>query len=169
MACSEPVGPRIAFIDYFATHYRKRLYEELARRMDVDFYFFADERERYWNRKIPLVREGDFRRVELRRGAVGADDTAAAAWSWVEKMLQEAQRTSAPSAVSVSMSTAVWMVMCSEPAMRAPASGFAAAVALAHRHQAGHLVLGERDLGAAVVGQAQVGDLEVALGLRVHG
>ena len=61
------VGRRIAFIDYFATHYRRRLYEELARRMDVDFYFFADERERYWNRKIPLVESGAFRRVELRR------------------------------------------------------------------------------------------------------
>ena len=45
---------------------------------------------------------------------------AAAAWSWVEKMLHEAQRTSAPSATSVSISTAVWMVMCSEPEMRAP-------------------------------------------------
>src|SRR5512145_1657396 len=52
---------------------------------------------------------------------------AAAAGSWVEKMLQEAQRTSAPSASSVSMSTAVWMVMCSDPAMRAPFSGWAAA------------------------------------------
>src|SRR5919204_2037364 len=61
------VGRRIAFIDYFATHYRRRLYEELARRMDVDFYFFADERERYWNRKIPLVETGEFRRVELPR------------------------------------------------------------------------------------------------------
>ena len=49
--------------------------------------------------------------------------TAAAAWSWVEKMLQEAQRTSAPSAVSVSMRTAVWIVMCREPAIRAPLSG----------------------------------------------
>ena len=48
---------------------------------------------------------------------------AAAAWSWVEKMLHDAQRTSAPSATSVSMSTAVWMVMCSEPVMRAPVSG----------------------------------------------
>jgi len=48
---------------------------------------------------------------------------AAAAWSCVEKMLQEAQRTSAPSAFSVSISTAVWMVMCSEPEMRAPLSG----------------------------------------------
>jgi glycosyltransferase involved in cell wall biosynthesis len=61
------VGQRIAFIDYFATHYRRGLYEELARRMDVDFYFFADERERYWNRRIPLVDAGEFRRVELRR------------------------------------------------------------------------------------------------------
>src|SRR5271166_3128677 len=38
-------------------------------------------------------------------------------------MLHDAQRTSAPSALSVSMSTAVWMVMCREPAMRAPRSG----------------------------------------------
>ncbi len=52
---------------------------------------------------------------------------AAAAWSCVEKMLQEAQRTSAPSAFSVSISTAVWMVMCSDPVMRAPRRGFAAA------------------------------------------
>ena len=68
MASCEAVPPhRIAFIDYFATHYRRRLYEELARRMEVDFYFFADERERYWNRQIPLVETGEFRRVELGR------------------------------------------------------------------------------------------------------
>ncbi len=48
---------------------------------------------------------------------------AAAAWSCVEKMLHDAQRTSAPRATSVSISTAVWMVMCSEPVMRAPVSG----------------------------------------------
>ena len=54
---------------------------------------------------------------------VGPTATAAAAWSWVEKMLHEAQRTSAPSATRVSMRTAVWIVMCSEPAIRAPASG----------------------------------------------
>ena len=56
-----------------------------------------------------------------------ASAIAAAAWSWVEKMLQDAQRTSAPSAVSVSISTAVCIVMCSEPVMRAPLSGCAAA------------------------------------------
>jgi glycosyltransferase involved in cell wall biosynthesis len=61
------VRRRVAFIDYFATHYRRRLYEELAERMEVDFYFYADQRERYWNRRIPLVDAGDFRRVELRR------------------------------------------------------------------------------------------------------
>src|SRR5215213_6954358 len=50
---------------------------------------------------------------------------AAAAWSCVEKMLQLTHRTSAPSEVRVSMRTAVCTVMCSEPAMRAPASGWA--------------------------------------------
>ncbi len=39
-------------------------------------------------------------------------------------MLHEAQRTSAPSALSVSISTAVWMVMWSEPVMRAPLRGW---------------------------------------------
>src|SRR3990172_233501 len=45
-------------------------------------------------------------------------------------MLHEAQRTSAPSSRSVSMSTAVWMVMWSEPVMRWPLSGFFAAYSL---------------------------------------
>ena len=57
--------------------------------------------------------------------AVPARTMAAAAWSWVEKMLHDTQRTSAPSASSVSMRTPVWIVMCSEPAMRTPASGCA--------------------------------------------
>ena len=57
----------------------------------------------------------------------GPTATAAAAWSWVEKMLQLHQRTSAPSAVRVSISTAVWIVMCSDPVMRAPFSGWASA------------------------------------------
>src|SRR5215831_1449475 len=39
-------------------------------------------------------------------------------------MLHEAQRKSAPSAFSVSIKTAVWIVMCNEPAMRAPRSGW---------------------------------------------
>lgn len=87
--------------------------------------------------------------------------TAAAAWSCVEKMLQDTQRTSAPSSTSVSMSTAVWIVMCSEPMILAPRSFTSGGVLLAHRHQARHLVLGEPDLPAPEVGQRQVGDLVV--------
>ena len=55
-----------------------------------------------------------------------ASAMAAAAWSWVEKMLQEHQRTSAPSAISVSISTAVCTVMWSEPMILAPLSGCSA-------------------------------------------
>ncbi|CAM5684882.1 hypothetical protein SVIOM342S_00878 [Streptomyces violaceorubidus] len=60
----------------------------------------------------------------------GPTAMAAAAWSWVEKMLQEAQRTSAPRATRVSMSTAVCTVMCREPVTRAPASGWVSAYSL---------------------------------------
>mmetsp|Transcript_6152 Transcript_6152/g.15754 ORF Transcript_6152/g.15754 Transcript_6152/m.15754 type:complete len:205 (+) Transcript_6152:721-1335(+) len=48
---------------------------------------------------------------------------AAAASSWVEKMLHDDQVTSAPRAVRVSMSTAVCVVMWRQPAIRAPLSG----------------------------------------------
>ena len=54
---------------------------------------------------------------------VGPTTVAAAAWSWVEKMLHEAQRTSAPNATSVSTNTAVCTVMWIEPVIRAPVSG----------------------------------------------
>src|SRR5579863_657764 len=52
---------------------------------------------------------------------------AAAAWSCVEKILQLAQRTVAPRSTSVSISTAVWMVMCREPVTRTPSSGLSGA------------------------------------------
>ena len=83
---------------------------------------------------------------------------AAAAWSCVEKMLQEAQRTSAPSAFSVSISTAVWIVMCSEPVMRAPFSGLSVAEFLAAGHQARHFGFGDVDFLAAPVGKRDIGD-----------
>ena len=51
---------------------------------------------------------------------------AAAASSWVEKMLHEDQVTSAPRATRVSMRTAVCVVMWRQPAIRAPLSGAAA-------------------------------------------
>ncbi len=49
--------------------------------------------------------------------------TAAAAWSWVEKTLHDAQRTWAPSSTRVSIRTAVCTVMCSDPVTRAPSRG----------------------------------------------
>jgi hypothetical protein len=70
-------------------------------------------------------------------------------------MLQLTQRTSAPSAFSVSISTAVCTVMCSEPMIFAPASGCLPAYRARRRHQAGHLVLGEADLVAAELGEAR--------------
>jgi len=48
---------------------------------------------------------------------------AAAAWSWVEKILQLDRCTSAPKTTSVSISTAVWIVMWRHPAILAPAKG----------------------------------------------
>ena len=54
----------------------------------------------------------------------GPTAIAAAAWSWVEKMLHDTQRTSAPNCTSVSMSTPVWIVMCKLPMILAPARGF---------------------------------------------
>merc|ERR1719201_1047549 len=56
---------------------------------------------------------------------VPARTSAAAAWSWVEKMLHEHQRMSPPRTSSVSASTPVWMVMCSEPMILTPLSGCA--------------------------------------------
>merc|ERR1719389_177258 len=55
--------------------------------------------------------------------AVPAFAIAAAAWSCVLKMLHDAHRTFAPSAVSVSMSTPVWIVMWSDPEMFIPLKG----------------------------------------------
>ncbi len=89
---------------------------------------------------------------------VPAAAMAAAAWSCVEKMLHEAQRTVAPSACSVSISTAVWIVMCSEPVMRAPLSGWLLANSSRIGHQAGHLGFGDADFLAAPGGKGQVGD-----------
>mmetsp|Transcript_108615 Transcript_108615/g.302871 ORF Transcript_108615/g.302871 Transcript_108615/m.302871 type:complete len:270 (-) Transcript_108615:3-812(-) len=57
--------------------------------------------------------------------AVPAFAIAAAAWSWVLKMLQDAQRTVAPKACKVSISTPVWIVMWSEPQMLRPLNGWA--------------------------------------------
>jgi hypothetical protein len=55
------------------------------------------------------------------------------------------------------------MVMCSEPTMRAPFSGFSGAVLLAQRHQARHFGFGDIELLAAEIGQLDIGD-DIVLG-----
>jgi glycosyltransferase involved in cell wall biosynthesis len=64
---------RIAFVDYFCPHYRRPLFEEIARRTEADFYFFSDHRDRWWNSRIPVERGGDFRRIELPRMRIGPE------------------------------------------------------------------------------------------------
>ena len=61
------------------------------------------------------------------------------------------------------MSTAVWIVMCSEPVMRAPLSGCAGPYSSRHAIEAGHLDLGQLDLLAAPRREREIGHLEVEL------
>jgi glycosyltransferase involved in cell wall biosynthesis len=60
-------------VDYFCPHYRRPLFEELARRMEMDFYFFSDARDKWWNSRLPTIEDGDFRRVALRRFRVAGE------------------------------------------------------------------------------------------------
>ena len=62
---------RIAFVDYFCPHYRRPLFEEIARRTEADFFFFSDQRDRWWNSRIPVERGGDFRRIDLPKLRLG--------------------------------------------------------------------------------------------------
>jgi hypothetical protein len=107
---------------------------------------------------------------------------AAAAWSWVEKMLHEVQVISAPRDLSVSMRTAVWMAgagsagvifeSSQQPTHVQAASNAGALqrlvcrVLLARHHQTGHLVLGELNLATAKGRETDVGDLVLMGGGR---
>src|SRR5438128_830271 len=57
---------RVAFITTFSSHYRRPLFEELARRWDADFMFFSLGEE--WYRSAEMVHEqGEFRNIQLSR------------------------------------------------------------------------------------------------------
>ena len=60
-------------MDYFCPHYRRLLFEELARRMEMDFYFFSDARDKWWNSRLPTIEDGDFRRIALRRYRIAGE------------------------------------------------------------------------------------------------
>ena len=92
----------------------------------------------------------------------GPTATAAAAWSCVEKMLQLAHRTSAPSSVErLDQHRGL-----DGHVQRARDAGAGQRLRrpelLAQGAQAGHLVLGEVDLAAPERGEREVGDAEVA-------
>ena len=84
-------------------------------------------------------------------------------------MLHDAQRTSAPSATSVSISTAVWIVMCSEPVIRAPRSGCCAPYSRRSAIRPGISCSASVDLLAPELGEREVGDAEVLQKDRRHG
>jgi hypothetical protein len=63
---------RVAFIDHFPTALSQKALRGAFRRMEVDSYVFAEQREPNWNRRIPLLQEADFRRVELPRSRSAA-------------------------------------------------------------------------------------------------
>ena len=65
--------------------------------------------------------------------------------------------------MSVSISTAVWIVMWIEPVMRAPFERLGVAVLGPQRHQPGHLLFGQHDLLAAEFGEGEVGDAEIGV------
>ena len=97
----------------------------------------------------------------------GPTTTAAAAWSWVEKMLQRA-----PAHLGAERGEGLdehggldGHVQRAGDA--GPGQRLGVGVLGAQGHEAGHLVLGELDLLAAEVGQGEVGDLEVVEGRRV--
>ena len=82
----------------------------------------------------------------------------AAAWSCVENTLHDAQRTSAPSAFSVSISTAVWMVMCRLPVIRAPAERLLLTILGAQGHQPRHLGFRDIQFLAAIAREGDILD-----------
>ena len=57
---------RVAFITNLCPHYRRPLFELLAQRFDIDFYFHSVGDERYWSRQLQAT-SGSFTQVELRR------------------------------------------------------------------------------------------------------
>ena len=86
--------------------------------------------------------------------------TAAAAWSWVEKMLHETQRTSAPSSRQ-RLDEHRRLDGHVQAAHDARAGErLARAVLGAQGHQPGHLLLGEADFLAAELGLAEIPHLE---------
>jgi glycosyltransferase involved in cell wall biosynthesis len=61
--------PRVALVNNICPHYRRPLFELLARRFELECFFFAAT-ESYWNPLLPSFQAGDFVEVELPRHRV---------------------------------------------------------------------------------------------------
>ncbi len=83
---------------------------------------------------------------------------AAAAWSWVEKMLQLAQRTSAPRSHQRLNQHGGLDGHVQRAGDAHAGQRLCRRVFLADGHQAGHFMLGDGNFFAAPIGQAHVGD-----------
>jgi colanic acid/amylovoran biosynthesis glycosyltransferase len=57
--------PRLAFVQSFCSHYTVGLFNLLAQRVDTEFFFFSDGKERYWQDDLG-IRSGDFPHTYLR-------------------------------------------------------------------------------------------------------
>ena len=61
--------PRVALVNNICPHYRRPLFELLARRFELECFFFAST-EPYWNPLLPTFDTGDFVEVDLPRRSV---------------------------------------------------------------------------------------------------
>ena len=52
---------KLAYVTNFCTHYTGGLFEQLAHRFNVDYYFYSAGDEWYWEGKLGTVRSGRFR------------------------------------------------------------------------------------------------------------
>jgi glycosyltransferase involved in cell wall biosynthesis len=52
---------KLAYVTNFCTHYTGGLFEQLAHRFNVDYYFYSAGDEWYWEGKLGTVRSGHFR------------------------------------------------------------------------------------------------------------
>jgi glycosyltransferase involved in cell wall biosynthesis len=62
---------KVAFITNFCTHYTQGLFEELAERFNVEYYFYSPGNEWYWEGKLGTIRGGGFRSRYLSGFALG--------------------------------------------------------------------------------------------------
>ena len=68
---SQMADKKVAYVTNFCTHYMRGLLEQLARRFDVDYYFYSPGDEWYWEQKLGVVRDGEFHSTYLPGIALG--------------------------------------------------------------------------------------------------